>query len=221
MDYKRQLDAYLSTCAGGVLNVFYEIYQIIKSVEPDSQPEAVMYFVDTLDQSHSDESHEVTKDYYTEKQLNAAREKFRKKKIRTLITQEVNEASKNNVPPIGFYRNIWGKLTSYCKNDREAAYVLFTLVDHRLIPYRGVGIGVSMSDEEYEACVQKIGDTVFWDTMYIFQLNYEQKTQYASLLVDKLLALEDRNLQTVYMSLILKMVEKNMRDRLKSSIEDA
>lgn len=63
MDYKQPLDAYLSTCAGGVLNVFYEIYQIIKSVEPDSQPEAVMYFVDTLDQSHSDESHEVTKDY--------------------------------------------------------------------------------------------------------------------------------------------------------------
>ena len=52
-----------STCAGQVLNVFYEIYQIIKSVEPDSQPEAVMYFVNTLDQSNSDESHEVTKDY--------------------------------------------------------------------------------------------------------------------------------------------------------------
>jgi len=125
------------------------------------------------------------------------------------------------VPPIDFYLNIWNKLIAYCKNDREAAYMLFILVDHRLIPYRGVGIGVSMSDEEYAANMQQIGESIFEDTLYIFNMHYEQKTQYASLLVDKLLSLEDRNLQTVYMSLILKVVETNMRDRLKSSVEDA
>ena len=69
--------------------------------------------------------------------------------------------------------------------------------------------------------MQQIGESIFEDTLYIFNMHYEQKTQYASLLVDKLLSLEDRNLQTVYMSLILKVVETNMRDRLKSSVEDA
>ena len=69
--------------------------------------------------------------------------------------------------------------------------------------------------------MQQIGESIFEDTLYIFNMHYEQKTQYASLLMDKLLSLEDRNLQTVYMSLILKVVETNMRDRLKSSVEDA
>lgn len=220
MDYKLQLETYLSTCAGTVLNVFYEIYQIIKAVEPESQPEAIMYFIDILDQTKSDDSHEVTKNYYTDKQISKIREKFRKKKVRTLISQEVNEASKNNVEPIEFYRRIWSKLSAYCKNDREFAYVLFILVDHNLIPYRGVGIGLSMSDEDYAAGVKEIGDTIISDTMYIFNLQYEQKTQYASLLVDKLLSLEDKRLQTIYMSIIMKFVEKTIRDRLKDYIEE-
>lgn len=221
MDYKLELKTYLSTCSGKVLNVFYEIYQIIKSTEKDLQPEAIMYFINILHDTDSDESHKVTKEYYTDAQLEKIREKFQKKNIQKLIYDEATDSSKNNVQPIDFYRNIWNKLCSYCRNDREAAYALFTLVDHDLIPYRNVGIGISMSDKDYAAGAKKIRDTIFDDTMYIFNLHYEQKTQYASLLVDKLLSLEDKNLQTIYLSMIIKFVEENIKDRIKSCIEDA
>ena len=221
MDYKLELKTYLSTCSGKVLNVFYEIYQIIKATEKELQPEAVMYFIDILNSTDSDESHRVTKEYYTDAQLDKIREKFQKKNIQKLIYDEATDSSKNNVQPIEFYRKIWNKLCSYCRNDKETAYVLFVLVDHDLIPYRNVGIGISMSDEDYAAGAKKIRTTIFKDTMYIFSLRYEEKTQQASLLLDQLLSLEDKNLQTIYMSMIIQLVERNIKDRLKDCIDEA
>lgn len=221
MNYEVQLKTYLSTCSGKVLNVFYEIYQIIKSVDKDTQPEAVMYFISILNCIDSDESHKVTKEYFTDTQINKIREKFQKKNIQGLIYEEASNSSKNNVQPIVFYRSIWNKLISHCKNDREATYVLFALVNHDLIPYRNVGIGISMSDKEYAAGVKKIRTTIFKDTMYIFNLHYELKTQRASLLVDKLLSLEDKNLQTIYMSMIIQLVKQNMKKRLKDYIDES
>ena len=57
--------------------------------------------------------------------------------------------------------------------------------------------------------------------MYIFSLRYEEKTQQASLLLDQLLSLEDKNLQTIYMSMIIQLVERNIKDRLKDCIDEA
>ena len=138
-----------------------------------------------------------------------------------LSSLKATDSSKNNVQPIEFYRKIWNKLCSYCRNDKETAYVLFVLVDHDLIPYRNVGIGISMSDEDYAAGAKKIRTTIFKDTMYIFSLRYEEKTQQASLLLDQLLSLEDKNLQTIYMSMIIQLVERNIKDRLKDCIDEA
>lgn len=138
-----------------------------------------------------------------------------------MIYDEANTSSQHNVQPIDFYRKIWTKLCSYCKSDRERAYVLFTLADHELIPYRNVGIGISMSEKDFSAGIKIIKDKLFEDTRYILKLSYEQKTQYASLILDKLLSLEDKNLQTIYLSMIIKFVEKDLKDRIKDFVEDA
>lgn len=219
MNYKQLLKTYLSTCSGKVINVFYEIYQIIKSIEKDLQPDAIMYFISILN-TESDKSRTVTKEYYTDAQLDKIREKFQKENIQQSIYDEANNSSKNNIEPIEFYRNIWNKLNAFCKDDKESAYALFILADHDLIPYRNVGMGISMPDEDYIAGMKKIGTSIFKDTMYIFSLRYEQKTQLASLLVDKLLSLEDKTLQTIYMTMIIQCVEKNMKDHLKNYIEE-
>lgn len=220
MDYKQELKNYLSTCSGNVLNVFYEIYQIIKRVEENQQPEAIMYYIDIMPVIKSDKSYKIKKDYYTDKQLDTIRKKFQKKNVKNLILDEASKDSKNNVQPIDFYRKIWNKLSAICKNDKEAAYALFLLVDSDLIPYRSVGTGISMSNEEYAAGINKIRKTVFDDTVYILNLDYNEKTQYASLLVDKLLSLEDKNLQAIYMALVIKIAEENIKDSIKNYIED-
>lgn len=220
MDYKLQIQKYLSTCSGKVISVFYEIYQIIKPLEKDVQPEAIMYFINIMTSIKSDQSHKITHEYYTAKQFNIVKNKFQKRKIEELIVDEASKSSKNNVEPIDFYRTIWDKLSGICKNDREAAYALLKLVDSDLIPYRNVGTGISMSNEEYSSGVSQIRETVFDDTVYILNLHYDEKTQYASLLVDKLLSLENKELQAIYMALIIKIAEEKIKDNIKEYIED-
>jgi hypothetical protein len=220
MDYKSILTNYLSTCSGNVLDVFYEIYQILKTFDEALQPEVIMCFIDTFSAVKSDNSH-VAKHHYTTKQLDYVQKKFQNKKIRKLISDEASQSSKANIAPLEFYKNVWKKLSAFCKNDREFAYALFLLIDHDLIPYRNVGIGISLSEEDYTAGAKKIRSTIFDDTMYILDLPYEQKTQRTSLLVDRLLSLDDKNLQAIYMSMILNYTEHSLKEHIKDCIDDA
>lgn len=220
MDYKLELKEYLSKCSGKVVNVFYEVYQIISSVEESSQADAIMCLVGFLGNIDSDGSHKA-KDYYTEAQLDRVNQKFSKKKLDEFIYEQATAASHAGIQPIDFYRNIWNDIkNSFCRTEKECALALFKLMDNDLIPYRNVGVGISMSNTEYKAAAKKIRNTVFDDTKYILNLYYEQKTQRASLLVDKLLSLEDKQLQAVYMTMIINEVEENIKDQLKDYIDN-
>lgn len=220
MNYELMLKEYLSTCSGKVLSVLYEVYQIIKKVEEDLQPEAVEYFLTVVGEIESDGTNKVTKKYFTDVQLTKVRNKFESKNFEKAIQDEVTNDSQGDIEPIEFYRRIWEKIRAFCKNDREYTYALFMLLDSNLIPYRKVGVGISMSEEEYAAGLQKLRDTVLEDTRYILKLRYHQKTQYASLLVDRLKLLEDSNLQAIYMATIVNIVEENIKKKIYNSIKE-
>lgn len=221
MDYEQALRTYLSTCSGKVLDVFYEIYQIIKEVDPDTQPKAIMCLLELMMSTNSDASHRVTKKYYTDVQRDRIMKKFQKKEAQRMISEEASAMAQVGAQPLEFYRSVWGKLRALCRSDREAAFALFLLVDNDLVPYRPVGIGISMSDEEYTAIAKRLHETSFPDSQYILRLHYEQKTQTASLLVDQLLSLKDRASQAVYMAMLIDEIEGNIKDRLRKRIEKA
>lgn len=46
MDYKQQIYGYISTCSGKVRDVFYELCQIINSVNEELQPHALMFLLE-------------------------------------------------------------------------------------------------------------------------------------------------------------------------------
>ena len=48
-----------------------------------------------------------------------------------------------------------------------------------------------------------------------------KKTQRTSLLVDRLLSLDDKNLQAIYMSMILNYTEHSLKEHIKDCIDDA
>lgn len=221
MDYEQALRTYLSTCSGNVLDVFYEIYQIIKEVGPDEQPKAIMCFLELMMSTDSDASHRVTKKYYTDVQRDRIMKKFLKKGVQQMISEEASAMAQADAQPLEFYRSVWGKLRALCRSDRESAFALFLLADNDLVPYRPVGIGISMSDEKYMTIAKRLQETIFPDSQYILRLHYEQKTQTASLLVDQLLSLKDRASQAVYMTMLIDEIEENIKERLRKRIEGA
>ncbi|MCH5352457.1 MAG: hypothetical protein J1E06_03220 [Acutalibacter sp.] len=219
MTYKKILDEFLSTCSGKVQNVFFKLYLIIESLDESEQLPAFIYICDKALSSKSDYSKRVDKEYYTEEQVDLADKKINKKFV-PLLDSLIEECAKRAVEPIDFYSRIWSLIqSSIFRSKRERALAVFRVASHDLIPYRNVGIGLSMEEEQFQKIVDSLGDTILDDTQYILKLNYEQKTQRASLLVDKLLALESRDEQAVYMAIIMSALKKNIKGEIDEAIE--
>lgn len=219
MQYEKVLSDFLSTCDGLVLDVFFSIYSIIESLDETEQPAAVMYVCENALSSKSDYSKRIEKGYYTDEQIKNAEKKINKK-FSPILNGLIEKCSKDSVQPVEFYKSVWKIIqSSIFKTKRERALALFRVVDHDLIPYRSVGVGLTMEQEKYESIVDDLERTVLDDTEYILKLSYGQKTQRASLLVDKLLSLHNKEEQTVYMALLINEVESNVKEELKAVIE--
>ncbi len=219
MNYKEILDEFLSTCSGKVQNVFFKIYLIIESLDESEQLPAFIYICNNVFSIDSDYSKRVDKDYYTEEQASLAHRKISKKFI-PLLDALIEESAKNTVDSTEFYSRVWSLIqSSIFKTKRERALAIFRVANHDLIPYRNVGMGLSMENEQFNNIMESLEDTVISDTEYILKLNYDQKTQRASLLVDKLLALKTNDEKVVYMSMIISALENNIKEKINEAIE--
>lgn len=219
MKYEDVLVKFLSTCDGKILDVFYEIYSLINQMEQDEQSAAIMFLCENAFKIKSDGTNEIDKKYYTDEQAKKARQKVNEK-FEPVLDLMIEEDAKKATPPIEFYSEVWEMIqSSMFKTKRERALALFSLVDHPLIPYRGVGVGISMSNDTYQQIYDKLEETILDETEYIIKLSYEQKTQRASLLLDKLLSLADKDEQTVYLSIIMNEVANDIKADYKAAIE--
>lgn len=220
MNYKERLYNYFSTCSGKISDVFYEVYDIIISLEETEQPLAVRFTCENIFNVRSDLSHEIKKRYYTleqyRKAVDASKNKFRP--ILDLIIQDCLEKA---VDEDIFYVRVWMIIreNSIFRSKRERAYALFTLADHPLVPYRNVGVGISMENEDFKQIIDGFKDALVPETKYILKAPYDQKTQRSSLLVDRLQELDSVEKQTVYLAVILEELEDKIKNQMKEAIE--
>ena len=219
MDYLKELKEYLAVCSGKIMNVYYELYNIVEQLDEKEQPVAIEFICEQLDSIESDESYKITKDYFTDEQLKRVSRKFAETDLHGKISTLAEKAAKEMMPPAEFYAQLWSKLKTTYKTKRERALLLYELTKNDLIPYRAVGIGISMSNEEYREILNEIGKELLYETEYILSLDYEQKTQSASLLVDNLLKLDSREKQSVYLSKIINRVEQNVKNSIRELLD--
>ena len=76
-----------------------------------------------------------------------------------------------------------------------------------------------MSNEEFKKILSLIGEDLVRETEYMLDLNYEQKTQLSSLLVDRIIKLDDRKKQSVYMAMLIQVIEQNIKSSLREILE--
>ncbi|MCR4594667.1 MAG: hypothetical protein K5761_06400 [Clostridiales bacterium] len=218
MDYLKEIKEYLSVCSGKIMNVYYELYAIVEQLDEKEQPVAIEFICENIESIQSDDSYEIIKNYFTDEQLERVTRKFFETDLLGIISTLAENAAKEKLPPLEFYTQLWNRLKNKYKTKRERALVLYELTKNDLIPYRAVGTGLSMSNEEYRQILKDIGKDFISETEYILDLDYEQKTQRASLLVDKLLMLNDRKKQSVYMAKIINAVENNIKKTIKEML---
>ena len=220
MTYEKKLTDFLSTCDGRVRDVFFSIYSIIDSLDEKEQASAVMYVCENVYKIRSDHSNRITKDYYTAEQVAKAGQIINQK-FTPILEYLIEKSAKNSVAPIDFYSKAWELIqSSIFRTKRDRALALFSLADHELIPYRGVGNGMTMENEKYQSIVDVLKAKVLDDTNFILKMDFDQKTQRASLLVDRLLSLESKEEQAVYMAVLINTVENNIKENLKAALDD-
>lgn len=192
---------------------------LIESLDKEDQPAALMYLCENAYRTESDASNRIDKEFYTPEQLKKAERRIVEKYIPSL-NELIETCTKNKVEPIVFYTKAWELInSSVFKSKRERALALFRMADHELIPYRGVGMGLTMENGEYQKIVESLEKNILEDTEYILKIDYDQKTQKASLLVDKLLSLHTKEEQVVYLSIIVNEIESNIKEDIKSILD--
>ena len=175
MEFKKVIDPIMARGEGRVIDIFYELFTLISSCESDIQSSAFQYVCENVKKIKMEEDNRIlVKEHFTDEQL----EKYIPR-IKEQFTREMNsllfEASKSKQPPEDFYKKIWLLINSnkICKNKHEKVLAAFWFVDNDLIPYRAVGKGISMENEEYSSIINSLDDNLVRDMEMIMKIEYE------------------------------------------------
>lgn len=215
-----KIDEYLKKCSGRVIDVFYELYQIIATLEPNEQAIAVRHILEGVREINTDESCEA-KCHFNQSQISRINQKFQKKQINENIRKMTIVFSINALDTNTYFEKVWEYiLASTSKNPRERALAIFALSNCDLLPYRPIGVGLSMDEEEYRNILTGIDPQLIENVDYIFKLEYSQKTQVSSLLLDWLLSLNDKKAQVVFMAVILNNLKRTTKNSFLNAIKN-
>ena len=220
MDFKQKIKQIFTQSDGLVIDVFYEIFTIIDSLDSEQQYDAFSYACENAKNFKIDEENlVVVKTHFTEEKLSKYIPKLKRRFVRE-VEDIIFDSAKNNIPSSVFYGKVWDLISSnrICKTKCEKALAMFMFVDNELIPYIPVGTGLSMDDDEYNSIIDSFDSSMLKQTKMIMQMDYEQKTQKTSLIAEKIEKLDFQE-QTVYLSLIFNMIEERIKDELKSKID--
>ncbi len=222
MDYKNKLDLLINHASGKAIDVFYEFFLIISAQKKEDQGRALEYLCESVNRSGDDGEYDLpVKRHYTEEQASRMMAKIEDEFVEE-AEQLVLDSSKNSVPPEEMYQDLWTLISSnrICKNKHEKALAIFVLMNNDIVPYRAVGTGISMENEKFSSIVQEIGEDLIADAEMILKIQYEQKTQRASLLIERLNSLKNPEEQSVYLSIVLETLRKNIKKAIKEKIEE-
>lgn len=222
MNYTERIDQLIKHSNGRVVDVFYELFMYILSLDADMQSSAFQYTCENVKKLEYDDSNEIDiQEHFTDDQLKRFIERSKEKTLK-LINDLISESTKHNVSKEKFYETAWNLILSgkTCKSKRDQALMMYHFVDNGLIPYVAIGTGISMSQEQYSDIIDSFDETFLIEAETIINIAYDQKTQRASLLLERINLLNSFHEQSVYLSLILDMVEDRIKEKLKERIDD-
>lgn len=219
MDYKEKITELFSKGEGRLVDLFYELFCYILTLDFKQQVDSLQFVCENAKKiKNSDDNTIIIKEYYKEGMI----EKYWENAIRLKdqSQQLAFDCSKNNIKLVDFYEKLWNLILTnkYCRSKREKAFGLCLIIDSNFIPYRAVGIGISMDDEQFNNIINEIKEFAIADMDMILQINYEQKTQQASLLAEKLQQLETLEQRSIFLSLLIEKIESKLKEKIQDYI---
>lgn len=119
-----------------------------------------------------------------------------------------------------FYSQLWDYISSspVLPNEKARIIAMFDCAIDKRLPYYRLDRSktLSMENDEYKAIQEAIGNETFAKMKYILNINFTQKTERASLIVQMLDSFTDYKARCVFMTRIISHFEEEMmRTRLQ------
>lgn len=155
-------------------------------------------FAETVFAHAADEKNENHKDFTNFSKQNG-------KLINSLISVLVSDSLQKSIQPEEFYKALWDKVISNpIFENTKIYYVFFEVISNELIPYFNVKLadGILMEDDIYISVQKKISQDIN-RILFILALDFEQKTQEASLILDEILSHDSFEERTVLLARLI------------------
>ena len=181
LELRKKMAELLSTADAPTLSICAELYKMILAEKEEDRPKAFELAINLYDDIDSDETKEISVSPY-EKQRKAL-----KKEYGDIVDSYIELFAKRNESTTDFYHHLWSSIQNELVFPDEAAKVFafyYVIIDRR-VPYFNLKPSYNMTSEAYRK-LWHAHSSELKKIRYILSIDFNQRTEEASLLLDEL-----------------------------------
>lgn len=194
----QEVEIFLRSCSGHVLDICYSLFKILENYEHDASS-GLKFFLSRYEDIDTDKSRPVGSIF------KIAQVEILEQKFGDVINKFIDEKAESKVQTDLFYFSLWDEILNGSQfiSEEEKAFAIYLALRNPRIPFFNLEDGLQMSDETYAQTFRENLESV-QKIRYIVGTRFDQKTQQASLLLDVLDSISDQEVKAVVFTAIIK-----------------
>ena len=196
----------IETYVGEDIDLCFYILQVLK--EKDNSATGLMDFFENIGMQKSNSSFVLPK-VIENKEL-AQMDSLYSKYINMFLKTLIEKAHLENWNKIKFYEYLWNSLNTdlILEDDRVRSFAILRYAQSDLMPYIEIDKPLSMNDEEFSKILRE-NRSVVNKIKHIIALNYSQKTEVASLILNEIMSVKTKEERAVILAVALDIVTQS------------
>ena len=205
----------IKTYAGEDIDLCFYILQVLK--EKDNSAAGLMDFFENIGLQKSNSSFILPKVIGNEELANM--DSLYSKYINMFLKTLMEKAHLENWNKTKFYEYLWNSLNTdlILEDDRVRSFAMLRYAQSDLMPYIEVGKPLSMNDEEFSKILTE-NRSVVNKIKHIVALNYSQKTEVASLILNEVMSVKTEKERAVILAIALDIVTQSKLNGMTSML---
>lgn len=215
MKVTKDIMGIIKTYAGEDIDLCFYILQVLK--EKDNSAAGLMDFFENIGLQKSNSSFILPKVIGNEEL--AKMDSLYSKYINMFLKTLMEKAHLENWNKTKFYEYLWNSLNTdlILEDDRVRSFAMLRYAQSDLMPYIEVGKPISMDDEEFSKILRENRNVVN-KIKHIVALNYSQKTEVASLILNEVMSVKTEKERAVILAIALDIVTQSKLNGMTSML---
>lgn len=197
---KSNLNELIMHFDGEIYNLCYKIINESKQLEDDFQ-----YLCENLLKLPQEKSIGIDT-YLTEEEYMFIR-KIYDGRIEGILSEVINKVNYGVLEQSKFYSELYKKLIEGFSEKKELAVAFERVLSDSRIPFVYLGKPLTMNQKDYRECIEKNEGNIN-KLMYILKIDYSQKTEEASVLLNFLESIENYNDRVVVLAQMIDILKR-------------